>query len=286
MKTQNTTEKEYLDISNLISEFLNQLSCTTKTNKIESNLSLFDIESGGFCLGELAVIAGRPAMGTTKLMTKLALNFSVNSPVLYFNYGQNEYALANRFMSSLLGISYFKNLQKIEQSEMEEIFKNLKIFINDNHSNSIFDLRNYCKRMVNEKGIKVIFVDNLDDMSSGRFHKRREIEINFIVNELKNIAKDFNVCVIASTLVSRSVEKRKKSKRPLLSDIKYYNGISLMADKIISIYRDEYYGILTDENGESTEGILELTLHQNNNGNLGTFRYEYKNQLMYNSIKD
>jgi len=281
MKTQNTTEKEYLEISNLISEYLNQLNQTTSTNNLESSLSLFDIKSGSFRLGEFVVIAGRPAMGKTKLMTKLALDFATNSPVLFFNYSQNEYTLTNHFISSLLGINHYNNSQNVEQSKIEEEFKNREIFINENYGNSIYALRNYCKQMINEKGVKVIFIDNLDDMTSGRFHENREIEINAIAYELKNIARDFNVCVIASTMVSRSVEERENSKRPLLPDLKYSKGISLTADKIISIYRDDYYGIQINENGEYTTGIMELILQQNNNGNLGTFQYEYRNHSMY-----
>lgn len=138
MKTENTTAKEYLEISNLILEYLNQLNQTTTTNNLESSLPLFDIKSGGFRLGEFTVIAGRPAMGKTKLMTKLALDFATNSPVLYFNYSQNEYALTNRFISSLLGINYYDNSQNVEQSKVEEEFKNREIFINENYGNSIY----------------------------------------------------------------------------------------------------------------------------------------------------
>jgi replicative DNA helicase len=135
-------------------------------------------------------------------------------------------------------------------------------------------------------------------MSSNKYRNSRELEISHISRELKNIAKDFNVCVIATSQLSRAVETRGGSKHPQLSDLRESGAIEQDADKVIFIYRPEYYGILCDEYGNNTAGLTEIILAKNRNGILGTVRLlrdanftnyrdfdEYKNDFLFSKSR-
>jgi replicative DNA helicase len=218
-------------------------------------------------------------MGKTQLLVNISLNISVSTPVLYFTFDLSEFLLTSRFISSLSGIAVNKILQheltdeqKENLASIETKFANHKILVNDSCNNSISALKAHCQKQIQENGVKVIVVDYLQMMSSNKYRNSRELEISFITRELKNIAKDFNVCVIASSQLSRAVESRGGLKHPQLSDLRESGAIEQDADKVIFIYRPEYYGLECDEDGNSTAGVTELILAKNRNGSLGTVK--------------
>lgn len=299
----NIAEKESKSISDLVSESLNQLNDATQKNIIKSGFDDFDNSFGGFGLGEFVVIGGRPAMGKTQLLVNLSLNISVETPILYFTFDLSDYLLTNRFISSISSIAINNLLQhklNDEQKEnlalVEKEFSKYQIFINDSYNNSISALKAHCQKMIEEKGVKVIFVDYLQMMSSNKYRNSRELEISYTSRELKNIAKEFNVCVIATSHLSRAVESRGGSKLPQLSDLRESGAIEQDADKVIFIYRPEYYGLECDEDGNSTAGVTELILAKNRNGKLGKIKllrdaeftnyrnfYNYKNEFSFSA---
>jgi replicative DNA helicase len=109
-------------------------------------------------------------------------------------------------------------------------------------------------------------------ISSNKYRNNRELEISYISRELKNIAKDFNVCVIASSQLSRAVEQRGGDKKPMLADLRESGAIEQDADKVIFVYRPAYYGFVFDENGNNVEEITELILAKNRTGSLGVVK--------------
>lgn len=277
---QNSVAKNSKSIAALVSENIKQLQGKThQGNAIKSGFTEFDRMFGGFGLGELVVIGARPSMGKTQLLVNLSLNISVSTPVLYFTFDLSEFLLTSRFISSLSGIAVNKILQheltdeqKENLASIESKFSKHKILVNDSCNNSITAFKAHCQKQIQENGVKVIVVDYLQMMSSNKYRNSRELEISFISRELKNIAKDFNVCVIATSQLSRAVETRGGSKHPQLSDLRESGAIEQDADKVIFIYRPEYYGLECDEEGNSTAGLTELILAKNRNGSLGTVR--------------
>ena len=121
-------------------------------------------------------------------------------------------------------------------------------------------------------------------MSSHRYRNSRELEISYISRELKSIAKDNNVCVIATSQLSRAPEKRSMTSKPILSDLRDSGAIEQDADKVIFIYRPEYYGIDVDESGNSTAGLTELIVAKNRNGSLGSANL--KRNAVFSSFSD
>ncbi|MCO5233719.1 MAG: DnaB-like helicase C-terminal domain-containing protein [Chitinophagales bacterium] len=277
---QNSVARESKSISDLVSENVNQLKSNSQNNNtIKSGFADFDKMFGGFGLGEFVVIGGRPAMGKTQLLVNLSLNISQTVPVLYFTFDLSELLLTSRFISSLSGIAVNKILQhelteeqkKILSAKSKEIGK-YKIFVNDSCNYSFSAMKAICQKHIQEDGVKVIIVDYIQMMSSNKYRNNRELEISYISRELKNIAKDFNVCVIATSQLSRAVESRGGSRHPQLSDLRDSGAIEQDADKVIFIYRPEYYGFESDEDGNNTEGLTEIILAKNRNGSLGSIK--------------
>lgn len=303
---QSQVIRESKSISQLVSESISQLKeVGSQHNLIKTGFRDFDHELGGLSLGELVVIGGRPSMGKTQFLVNLSLTISFETPVLYFTFDLSEFLLTNRFISSLTGIpvsSILKNELSHEQRDTLELveneFMNRKLFINDSCNSSLSALRKHCQEQIEKQGVQVIVVDYLQMMSSSKYRSSRELEISYITRELKNIAKDFNVCVIATSQLSRSVEYRSGLKHPQLSDLRESGAIEQDADKVFFIYRPEYYGIIEDEVGNSTAGLAEIILAKNRNGKLATIKLkrdphfttyqdfdQHKNDFTFNGIR-
>jgi replicative DNA helicase len=303
------------NIGDLISQNLNLISNgAPNENMVKTGFAEFDHTFGGFALGELVVIGGRPGMGKTQLMVNLALHIAQSHPILYFTYDLSIYSLSNRFLASASNIANDKILQKqLTRDELAQLtaqkiaFSHLPLYINDSCNNSMSAFRAHCQQHIDAYGVKIIMVDYLQMMSASKHRNSRELEISYVSRELKNIAKDLNVCVIATSQLSRAVESRGgsyHSKLPQLSDLRESGAIEQDADKVIFVYRPAYYGITHDENGNDIQSLIELIIAKNRNGKLGEVKLqhnenftnystfmEYKNEFTFseerlNELKD
>lgn len=286
------------NIGDLISQNLNLLSNGAPSeNMVKTGFAGFDDTFGGFALGELVVIGGRPGMGKTQLMVNLAMQIAQSHPVLYFTYDLSIYSLTNRFLASASIIANDKIFQKqLTADELEQLatqkkaFSHLPLYINDSCNNSMSAFRAHCQQQIDAHGIKIIMVDYLQMMSASKHRNSRELEISYVSRELKNIAKDLNVCVIGTSQLSRAVESRGgsyNSKLPQLSDLRESGAIEQDADKVIFVYRPAYYGITHDDNGNDIQSLTELIIAKNRNGKLGTVKLHHNlNFTNYYSFKE
>lgn len=278
-------KKEALPISDLIFEVLHQIKDEQgSTNYIPSHFPNFDKTFGGFNLGELVVIGGRPSMGKTQLLVNLAMNVSQQFPVAFFSYEVSAPLLSHRFISCLTGIPVNELIQhrlseerKNELSSIEERFSKHKIYLMDFSNTSIESLKNLCKKHVSENKVKMIIVDYLQMMSSYKYRNNRETEVAYIIRELKNLAKSLNVCIIVASQLSREVDKRESGQLPIITDLRESGAIEQTADQVILMYRPEYYNIYLDEFGNSTANLTELIMAKNKNGVLGNIKL-YRNK--------
>ena len=156
---------------------------------------------------------------------------------------------------------------------------NAKIFIDDTAQLSIFDLRAKCRRLKQQHDIQMIFIDYLQLMTAkGDKNGTREQEISTISRSLKSLAKELNVPVLALSQLSRSVETRPGSKKPILSDLRESGAIEQDADMVLFIYRPEYYGLTEDEGGESAKGKAVISIAKHRNGKLGDVTLKFVGQ--------
>lgn len=265
---------ESKDIRSLLNDDIDLIQNGTKQQQmIKTGFNDFDKYIGGFAYGEFVVLGGRPSMGKTLFLINLTLNISPKIPVLYFTFDLSETSLSTRFLSSVSKIP----VQRLLQNELTEeerdglnsfkdIIDSQRIFVNDSCNNSISALKQQCIKHIRENGVGVIIVDFLQLMTSNRYRNNREQELSYVSQELKSLAKEYNVCVIGASQLSRAVESRINSKKPVLSDIRDSGSIEQNADKVLFLYRPEYYGLVTLEDGSPSEGIAELIVAKNRNG--------------------
>jgi replicative DNA helicase len=275
LDSQISESKSFVDL------YKNKIECiennTQTINSIQTGFNNLDQLINGFNLGEFIVFGARPGMGKTSLMINLALNFSKSFPVLYFTFDLSENALSSRIISNLTSIDTEKiTHQKLEDKDLttiqniENTIELFQLYINEGYSHSMTSFRLHCEKMINEKGVKFIFIDYIQLMSSHKYKNRRELEVSHISRELKRIAKELNVCVIATSQLSRAVEQRGGDKKPILSDLRESGAIEQDADKVIFIYRPEYYGFTQDEDGNATFNLMQLLVVKNRVGAQGT----------------
>jgi replicative DNA helicase len=151
------------------------------------------------------------------------------------------------------------------------------IFIDDTPALNIFELRAKCRRLKAQHDIDMIVIDYLQLMvgSGDNRSGNREQEISAISRALKSIAKELNVPVIALSQLSRAVETRGGTKKPMLSDLRESGSIEQDADMVLFIYRPEYYGFDVDEEGNNTKGTAEIIIAKHRNGAVGSVKLKY-----------
>ncbi len=260
---------------------------------IATGFEKLDKVTSGWQPSDLVIIAARPGMGKTAFVLSMARNIAIDfgHPVALFSLEMSSVQLITRLISSETGLSSEKlRTGKLEKHEWEQLSVKVKdlekapLFIDDTPSLSIFDLRAKARRLASQHGIKLIIVDYLQLMTAGGNGKgggNREQEISTISRNLKALAKELEVPVIALSQLSRAVETRGSSKRPLLSDLRESGAIAQDADIVSFIYRPEYYKIeeWDDEEQSPTEGQAEFIIAKHRNGSLENIRLKFIGNL-------
>ncbi len=260
---------------------------------VETGFTNLDKLTSGWQPSDLIIIAARPAMGKTAFVLSMARNIAIDfgHAVALFSLEMASVQLITRLISSETGLSSEKlrtgKLEPHEWTMLSTKVKNLEkapLFIDDTPSLSIFDLRAKCRRLVSQHGIKIIIVDYLQLMTAGGNSKgggNREQEISTISRNLKALAKELNVPVIALSQLSRAVETRGSSKRPLLSDLRESGAIEQDADIVSFLYRPEYYKIeeWDDDEASSTTGQAEIMIAKHRNGGIENVRLKFIGHL-------
>ncbi|WP_435625126.1 replicative DNA helicase [Flagellimonas sp.] len=271
---------------------IEEISNKEGTSGIPSGFDKLDKLTSGWQPSDLIIVAARPGMGKTALTLSMARNIAVNSdiPVAFFSLEMSSVQLITRLISSETGLSSEKlRTGRLEKHEWEQLNVKVKalekapLFIDDTPSLSIFDLRAKARRLASQHGIQLIVIDYLQLMTAGGSQKggNREQEISTISRNLKALAKELNVPVIALSQLSRAVETRGGSKRPILSDLRESGAIEQDADIVSFIYRPEYYKIdeWDDEERTPTQGQAEFIVAKHRNGGLDNIRLKFVGAL-------
>lgn len=257
---------------------------------VATGFTELDKMTNGWQKSDLLIIAARPAMGKTAFVLSMTRNIAVEfkKSVAFFSLEMASVQLVNRLISSESGIPGEK-LKKgsLDKNDWEHMHASLKqlgeapIFIDDTPALSVFELRAKCRRLKAQHDIQIIIVDYLQLMTAGSSMKgNREQEISTISRSLKSLAKELNVPVIALSQLSRAVETRGGTKRPMLSDLRESGAIEQDADMVMFLYRPEYYGIETsEETNLPTEGLTELIIAKHRSGATGTVPLRFVNTL-------
>ncbi len=273
-------------------EKIEEISNKQGMSGVPSGFYKVDEITSGWQPSDLVIIAARPGMGKTAFVMSMAKNIAIkfNQGVAIFSLEMSSVQLITRMISSETGLTSEKlrkgNLLAHEWEILNLKVKDLSkapIFIDDTPSLSIFDLRAKARRLVSQHDIKIIIIDYLQLMTSGTNSKagNREQEISTISRNLKALAKELEVPVIALSQLSRAVETRGGSKRPLLSDLRESGAIEQDADIVSFIYRPEYYKLTEwdDEARSNCEDQAEFIIAKHRNGGLDNIRLKFTGHL-------
>tara|TARA_B100001057_G_scaffold43493_1_gene38887 strand:- start:1423 stop:2925 length:1503 start_codon:yes stop_codon:yes gene_type:complete len=255
---------------------------------VSTGFEKLDKLTSGWQPSDLVIVAARPGMGKTALALSMARNISVkqNIPVAFFSLEMSSVQLITRLISSETGLSSDKlRTGKLADHEWQQLnikvsdLESAPLFIDDSPSLTIFELRAKARRLASSHGIKLIIIDYLQLMNIGSSNKagNREQEISTISRNLKALAKELNIPVIALSQLSRAVETRGGTKRPILSDLRESGAIEQDADIVSFLYRPEYYGIMEwdDEMKTPSEGQGEFIVAKHRNGALDSIKLKF-----------
>ena len=293
--TQGNLKKSSEGASDLVKQALTkiqEISNKEGMSGLATGFTKLDAITSGWQPSDLIIIAARPGMGKTALTLSMARNIAVaqNIPIAFFSLEMSSIQLITRLISSETGLSSEKlrtgNLEKFEWEQLNvkvSALENAPLFIDDTPSLSIFDLRAKARRLSSQHGIKLIVIDYLQLMTAGGSNKNgnREQEISTISRNLKALAKELDVPVIALSQLSRAVETRGGSKRPILSDLRESGAIEQDADIVSFIYRPEYYKIdeWDDEERTPSAGQAEFIVAKHRNGGLNNIKLKFVSNL-------
>ena len=296
--TQGNLKKSSEDAGSLVKQALKKIQEIANKegmSGLASGFTKLDALTSGWQPSDLIIIAARPGMGKTAFVISMAKNMAIdfNHGVAVFSLEMSSVQLITRMISSETGLPSEKlrkgNLALHDWELLNYKVKSLSdapIYIDDTPSLSIFDLRAKARRLVSQHGVKIIIIDYLQLMTAGGNNNKgpgnREQEISSISRNLKALAKELEVPVIALSQLSRAVETRSAgSKRPLLSDLRESGAIEQDADIVSFIYSPEYYGMTEwdDDERSPCEGQGEFIVAKHRNGGLDNIRLKFTGHL-------
>jgi replicative DNA helicase len=198
---------------------------------------------------------------------------------LYYSLKESAELLSQRLLSCVSGIMYEKIARgKLDEQELNQLYKsgveplaNSDLAINDRPLLRVSDIR---KLLLNSKdrSYNIVFIDQLQHILASRGRYRDE-EVSVIMKELKLLAREFNIPIVVSSQLNRTVDLRRDGNRmPQLSDLRDSGGIEQEADVVLFLYRPEYYDIVLDELGQSNKGETHIRVAKNRTGPLDTIR--------------
>ena len=248
-----------------------------------------DNMTAGLQRSDLIILAARPAMGKTTLVTNLAYNVATvaKQAVLFFSLEMSKEQLVDRMLADASGVDAWNirtgNLSDEDFSKLSEAMGEMAeapIFIDDTPGVSVLEMRTKARRIAHEQPIGLIIIDYLQLMQgSGKNDGNLVQEVSEISRGLKLIARELNVPVIALSQLSRSVESR-SPQIPQLADLRESGSIEQDADIVMFIYREAYYNPETER-----ENITDLIIAKHRNGPVGRVElYFHPERLRFMSL--
>ncbi len=239
--------------------------------------------TAGLQPADVVIVAGRPSMGKTTYAMNIAENVAMHSekPVLVFSMEMPKEALLLRMLSSLARVDQSElRSGQLEEHAWSKVFstinmmtEHMNLFIDDTAALTPTDLRSRARRLAREHGgLRLIVIDYLQLMRVPHLNDNRVNEVSEISRNIKAIAKELHVPIIALSQLSRKCEDR-NDKRPVMSDLRESGSIEQDADLVMFVYRDEVYHPDTED-----KGLAEILIRKHRNGPTGDLRLTFLGQ--------
>lgn len=299
--TDKHLRRNFASISTIIATTLEEIEEQSKRKSdltgVPSGFTDLDKITAGWQKTDLIILAARPAVGKTAFALNLALNAAMHpepKPVALFSLEMSVGQIVKRMLSCVTDVSLEKitkgSLTDTDLRMLNERMKKLAsapIFLDDQAALNIFELRAKARRLKQKHDIGMIIIDYLQLMSGGdgTGNTNREQEISKISRDLKQLAKELQIPIMALSQLNRNIESRSSENRtPQLSDLRESGAIEQDADMVMFLYRPEYY----DQPGENVDnanaGLTELSIAKHRNGKTGVVKI--KAELSYQRFTD
>ena len=291
-KRNSTGFQAIADVLNSTMEHIDRLSQQNEEiTGLPTGYPELDKMTAGLQPEELIILAARPAVGKTAFALNIAQNIGTRTDrsVAIFSLEMGAESLVNRMLCAegTIEASHLRTGQLTEEEWHHLIMamgslSRTSIFIDDTPGIKVSEIRARCRRLAQEKGnLGLILIDYLQ-LIEGSGRESRQQEVSEISRQLKKLAKELKVPVIALSQLSRSVEQR-QDKRPVLSDIRESGSIEQDADIVAFLYREDYYqrqGTEEDKNEEeqAVNDVIEVIIEKNRSGARGTVELLFKKE--------
>ena len=282
----------FREIKDVLNEALNDVDRLSQQSEDITGLPTgyreFDKMTAGLQPDNLIILAARPAVGKTAFALNIAQNVatSTDTSVAIFSLEMSAESLVNRMLCAegSINANHLRTGQ-LDEGEWQNLIvamgalSNTSIFIDDTPGIKMAEIRAKCRRLAKEKGnLGLVVIDYLQ-LIEGSNKESRQQEVSEISRQLKKLAKELGVPILALSQLSRGVEQR-QDKRPVLSDIRESGSIEQDADIVAFLYRDDYYerGESKSDDSEDDEplnqdvGEVELIIEKNRAGARGTVK--------------
>lgn len=280
--TDKHLRKNFSGINSILAKTIHEIE--QQANKkddltgVGSGFRDLDKLTSGWQKTDLIILAARPAVGKTAFALNLVMNAALNpnnpTGVAFFSLEMSAGQLVKRMLSAVTDVPLEKITKgQLADHEIVQIHQRMgrlgsaSIFIDDQAALNIFELRAKCRRLKQKHNIGLVIIDYLQLMQ-GSVEKggNREQEISKISRDLKGLAKELEIPIIALSQLNRAVENRKESKLPQLSDLRESGAIEQDADMVMFLYRPEYHGIDKNPDGDVIEGETWVNVAKHRNG--------------------
>ena len=283
----------FREIKDVLNEALNDVDRLSQQSEDITGLPTgyreFDKMTAGLQPDNLIILAARPAVGKTAFALNIAQNVatSTDTSVAIFSLEMSAESLVNRMLCAegSINANHLRTGQ-LDEGEWQNLIvamgalSNTSIFIDDTPGIKMAEIRAKCRRLAKEKGnLGLVVIDYLQ-LIEGSNKESRQQEVSEISRQLKKLAKELSVPILALSQLSRGVEQR-QDKRPVLSDIRESGSIEQDADIVAFLYRDDYYErgeSKSEEDGDDQDslnqdvGEVELIIEKNRAGARGTVK--------------
>jgi replicative DNA helicase len=272
--SQHRTSEDFAHIETLLKESFERITqlyeAGADVTGTPSGFRALDQLTSGFQPGNLIILAARPSMGKSALGLCMAANLAVRAeqPVGLFTLEMSKSEVTQRLMCSEAKVeSQRLRTGKLAVDDWPRLtaacdkLARAPIYVDDTGSITMMELRSKARRLkAKEPGLALVIVDYMQLMTSGTTAENRVQEVSQISRNLKVLARDLDVPILAMSQLSRAVEQR-HDKRPILSDLRESGSIEQDADLVCFVYRDEYYNDESDQ-----QGLAELIVAKHRNG--------------------
>lgn len=284
----------FIRISDVVSASLQNIESLAQQSDdvtgVPTGYIALDKMTAGLQKEELIILAARPAVGKTAFALNIAQNVATKADqvVAIFSLEMGAESLVNRMLCAEGNIDAgHLRTGQLSEDEWSNLIMAMgtlgqsKIFIDDTPGIRIAEIRAKSRRLLQEQGkLGLIVIDYLQ-LIEGNNRESRQQEVSDISRQLKKLAKELKVPVIALSQLSRGVEQR-QDKRPVLSDIRESGSIEQDADIVAFLYRDDYYereGGEEPERDEQENNVVEVIIEKNRSGARGTVKLLFKKEF-------